>query len=84
MQRNGAFAGSLQKFGFTKVLSEHYSFWGLIRHKVPNTTHYSKSSHYHHLHVGGLWGGKPQFKPNLYERHSPMSTITPIPATKVY
>jgi len=82
LKRNGELAGSLKKFGFTKVLSEHYSIFGLIKHKIPNTIHYSKSPHYHHMHVGGLWGGVPQFNPKLSEIYR-MQKLEPIPIKKI-
>ncbi len=76
--RQNQFNKSLNNFGWTKMLSEHTSrtigpfrnhYYRDNTHKLWGTTNYAKSGarHYHHLHVGGMYGGTIQFKPNLEE-----------------
>ncbi len=76
--RQNQFNKSLDKFGWTKMLSEHTSrtigpfrdhYYRDNTHKLWGTTDYAKpgARHYHHLHVGGVYGGTIQFKPNLEE-----------------
>lgn len=73
VNRNEAFINSMKKFGHTNFLSEHFSavisnkspLSSLRLHKIAGTKHYTKARHYHHLHIGGKWGGVLTFKPNL-------------------